>query len=406
MANVVTPPITDPTGQLILNKLLELKRNIHLPLGEGLLLNNSTNKYDVIPDIYSGTGYPDRMLGKVGDIYVRYKWISREEQPTYAADIHTLYTKLPIGSIEQEDPSYNSWTEIISNFIAYSGTEEPLPEMGSNGDLYFMYTEIVDPGSLTPYIQIYRIYQKIEGIWGYIEAGVPRAEYEQGVYEARYKSLVVYNKDRLILFNTVSDKYTEYLILDQDFNQESRSALNFDFEIHMNVVCTPYETFSRSLKMGDDTKIRISYEFDRERFPYYPEQVLEDGPNVLSIHYPVKAVDSTIHNFKIYFEVMNGTITIESKGLIGNISGTGVDAEGFNGVMVGSDNISVLNFFNSTLFASIEDSKTDSVIVPITTTDGHSESINGITFSSAIRSFSDNLISVDLEEPEEEEEDA
>lgn len=406
MANVVTPPITDPTGQLILNKLLELKRNIHLPLGEGLLLNNSTNKYDVIPDIYSGSGYPDKTIGKVGDIYVRYKWISREEQPTYAADIYALYTKLPIGSIGQEDPSYNPWTEIVNNFVAYSGTEEPLPEMGSDGDLYFMYTEIVDPGSLTPYIQIYRIYQKIEGIWGYIEAGVPRAEYEQGVYEARYKSLVIRNKSRLVLTGSNVNEYTKYLILEQDFSQESRSALNFDFEFHMNVVCRPHTTTARTITLEDDTKVRISYEFDREEFPYHPEQVLEDGPNVLSLHYPIAGVDSTIHNFKIFLEIMNGTITIEANELIGNINGTGIDAEGFNGVMVGSDSISVLNFFNGTLFASIEESEIDSVIVPVTTTDGHSESINGLEFSSVIRSFSDNLISVDLEEPEEEEEDA
>lgn len=399
MASVQSPPITDPTGQDILSKLLDIKKNIHLPIGDGLNVNNS--RINVTPHIFSGTEVPEWDLGDTGDIYVRYKWIARDQQQEYAASIYSIYTKMPEGSISQLDPTYNRWKEALTDLVISSGMEPPLPEEGADGDIFLLYEEFFDVQSGETRLEITKLYQKIEGYWTFFAGGVPREEFEVGIRESKHKSLVLFNKNELVLKSDEQNVYKKYLMLERDFVQEYRSPLDFDFEFLMDVVCDPYTIHNNILTINGDTKVRISYEFDNQEFSHYPEQVLEDGPNVLSLHYPVPVVEKQVHNFKIYFEIMNGEVTIPIRGMIGNISGTGIDADGFSGVMVGEDTIPYLDF-NNNMFKTVQDnSQPDIGIFNPDIIDGINQ---GATTGIPRLVFSDNLFSGFIDSIEIEEE--
>lgn len=388
MATVVKPPILDPTGQLILSKLTDIKNNLHLP-----------------HDVHYGFEYPDRELGKTGDWYIRFRWVEDEEHigEDYVADIHTIYTKLPVGEIIEDDPFYNPWKSIASNTVIESGTEPPVPDSGEDGNIFILYEVIEDEETGDLSVAIDRIYQKEEGIWGYMEGGVPRSEFDLAISEARYRSLVLYNTNEIVVTSTTSNTYRRFLILERDFVMEHRSPLNFDFSLNMNVICDPYTLNEYTYSIKGDTKIRIIYEIDNVEMNYYPEQVLEDGPNTYSVHYVLSILEKQVHNFKMYLEVMNGTISIAVRNLLGNISGTGIDADGFSGVMVGMDEVPYLTFIHS--YATIDDYSEGPEHIPVTAKEP-TDNVLRYKFSSMFGSIADALDSIELPipDPEEEEE--
>ena len=360
-----------------------------IKIGDRLTINSETGSLSGDRTVFTGTTNPSRDLGTVGDIYVKYEWVEEHYKEEYEAKFLRAYVKMPTGDAQTYDPNYTEWVEVSSGSVISTGSSIPASGSGKDGDVYFQY-KVVQEDFEEPYLLVETIYQKIEGNWVKFD-NITKEQLLNETYIVKYKSLILYNKQALHVKSTTSNQFTRVLVIDKDFVMENRSPLELDFEFNMDITCDPYVPIDNTYYIYGDTVVRVIYKLDTEEFTYVPKHTVCDGKNVLSLHYALPVLEKQTYNFKLYLEIMNGEADIQVRDLIGTISGTGIDADGFSGILKIDDE---LNKFNpSNIFGIFTDDVDTDLIIP--DDKEPTESLNGLNFNSMFNGFSDSL---DIEE--------
>lgn len=206
--------------------------------------------------------------------------------------------------------------------------------------------------------------------------------------EAKYRASNYHNNNRFTVKSNSPNTYTKKKLLDIDFQMNYVSPLMFDFTVQMDVTADSYSIIDGKYKIFGDTYVKVTYYIDNQERDEHIERVVLDGPNELTLHYSLSAIDALVsHNFQIHLSVMNGQIDVAKYGTFGSISGTGFDDSGFSGVAVGEDNIVPFNFegtfANFTETSSIEEVPVDNK--PI------SEYVGPLNFTSIFKGFSESF---------------
>ena len=235
----------------------------------------------------------------------------------------------------------------VDELLALKADEEDLQEvvtaMDDKADKEDTYTK--DEIDLTVDDLQYQIDQKADD--------VDIEHIEKGIHEAKLKAIVKTNKDEIVVDASDTNTEVRELILDLDFKMDSISPLFIDVSIPVSSVQTPYlyeeSTYSYqydSITIYDPPTIRTEIIFNNVSRNWNPKQILEIKNNTYSYRYSFASVDIQLHNVKIYLYVSGGIVDIDEKQLMITISGTGLDAEGYSGVAIGKDNISMVDFFD------------------------------------------------------------
>ena len=229
------------------------------------------------------------------------------------------------------------------------------------------------------------------------------------IHEAKFKFMDFYNKSTITLGSTTSVTESTLKIFDQDFVMDSVSPLCIEAEILFSSVMVAYKE-QRSLLYNtpvltiyDPPIISLEIVLDNQTLDFNPKQVLDPEKNTWFIKREISSIDRQMHNVKFYLTVKGGKVTINKNEMQILLSGTGLDAEGFSGVAIGADDVSLFNITYSNMFNGIADSEEERTMTPIPQGKVFTDNVVFPNFYSGFLGFTEEVTEITTEEPEENE---